>query len=99
MSAQHTPGPWWHYSHYDKMGHCFRIGMPTGTIEVRTDNGQADADLVLAAPDMLDTFDGIRDNICKSMQSHRMAGNLETAALMRMTLDAIDQAIAKARPA
>jgi hypothetical protein len=70
---------------------------PANLADAKAGPTAAECQVVIA--DLLDTFDSIRDNICKSMQSHRMAGNLETARLMQMTLDAIDQVVAKARPA
>ena len=39
----HTPTPWNDDIFRDKMNYCYRIGLPTGTIEVRTDYGDLDA--------------------------------------------------------
>lgn len=45
----HTPTPWDTDIVRDKLNYCYRIGFPTGTVEVRTDAGETDAALIVKA--------------------------------------------------
>lgn len=45
----HTPTPWDTDIVRDKLNYCYRIGLPTGTVEVRTDAGDEDAALIVKA--------------------------------------------------
>ena len=53
MSAGHTPGPWDYPGRFNKMTGCWPVNLPSGQIEVRTDNGVQDARLIAAAPELL----------------------------------------------
>lgn len=100
--CEHTPGPWRAQDHKDESCEILAGTDPNAIAHVFATDldecARADARLIAAAPELLQCLEYIRDNVCKSMQSHRMAGNHETARLMDMTLEAIDNSVTLTRP-